>query len=195
MSPFEIVLGRQPMTPLDVAKSKNQGNCPAAYRIARDTLEMLSEAQDSLRKAHRRMKKYADQHRRSVEFNVDDNVLNLPERLKIHPTFHVSFLKPYFADEDDPNRNRSKRAPPSVPTQYDAEIEKILDHRVLGTSKKNSKTEFLVHWKGKSVADAVWEKAKDLWQFDAQIEDYLKTVSMRTSSSSGVGGLLDPQST
>ena len=64
MSPFEIVLGKQPMTPLDVAKSKNQGKCPAAYRVARDRLEMLSEAQDSLRKAQQRMKKYADQHRR-----------------------------------------------------------------------------------------------------------------------------------
>ena len=75
MSPFEIVLGKKPMTPLDVAKSKNQGNCPAAYRIARDTLEMLSEAQDSLRKAQRHMKKYVEQHRRSVEFNVGDKVL------------------------------------------------------------------------------------------------------------------------
>ena len=44
MSPFEIVLGIQPMTPLDVSKSKNQGMCPAAYRVARDKLEMLSEA-------------------------------------------------------------------------------------------------------------------------------------------------------
>ena len=121
--------------------------------------------------------------------------LKLPEKLKIHPTFHVSFLEPYFANADDPDRNRSKRAPPFVPTQYDVEIEKILDHRVLGTSKRNTKIEFLVHWKGKSAADAVWEKAKDLWQFDAQIEDYLKTVSMRTSSSSGVGGLLDLQTT
>ena len=74
MSPFEIVLGRQPMTPLDVAKSKNQEKCPAAYRVARDRLEMLSEAQDSLRKAQRHMKKYADKHRRSVEFNMGDKV-------------------------------------------------------------------------------------------------------------------------
>ena len=36
---------------------------------------MLSEAQDSLCKAQRRMKKYANQHRRSVEFNVGDKVL------------------------------------------------------------------------------------------------------------------------
>ncbi|KAH0765051.1 hypothetical protein KY285_000922 [Solanum tuberosum] len=140
------------MTPLDVAKTKNQGKCPAAYKVARDILEMFSKAQDSLPKAQQRMKKYVDQHHRSVEFNVDD-----------------------------PDRNMSKRAPPSIPTQFDAEIEKILDHRVVGTSKKNTKTEFLIHWKGKSVADAVWEKAKDLWQFDDQIDDYLKKVSMRTS--------------
>ena len=75
MSPFEIILGKKPMTPLDVAKSKNQGKCPTAYRVARDRLEMLSEAQDSLRKAQRRMKKYADQHPRSIEFNVGDKVL------------------------------------------------------------------------------------------------------------------------
>ena len=75
MSRFEIVLGKQPMTPLDVAKSKNQGKCPASYMVARDRLEMLSETQDSLRKAQRRMKKYADLHRRSVEFNVGDKVL------------------------------------------------------------------------------------------------------------------------
>ena len=194
---------------------------------------MISEAQDSLRKAQRRMKKYADQHRRSLEFNVGDQVLlkltpqiwkqissksrhrglipkydgpfevvqrvgevayrlKLPERLKIHPTFHISFLKPYFADVDDPDRNKSKRAPPSIPTQFDADIEEILDHRIVGKSKLNTKTEFLVHWKGKARADAVWEKAKDLWQFDDRIDDYLKTVSMRASSSRGGGGLLDP---
>ena len=50
----------------------------------------------------------------------------------------MSFLKPYFKYADDPDRIRSKRAPPLVPTQYDAEIEKIFDHRVSGTSKKNT---------------------------------------------------------
>ena len=53
------------------------------------------------------------------------------------------------------------------------------------------KTKFLIHLKGKSATDLVWEKAKDLWKFDAQINNYLKTVSMRASSSSGEGGLLD----
>lgn len=53
MSPFELVLGRQPMTPLDVAKQKTQGKCPAAYHYVREKQEVLAKAQDSLRKAQK----------------------------------------------------------------------------------------------------------------------------------------------
>ena len=75
MSSLKIVLGKQPMTPLDVAKSKNKGKCPATYKVARERHEILSEALDSLSKAQQRMKMYVDQHRRSVEFNVGEKVL------------------------------------------------------------------------------------------------------------------------
>ncbi|KAG6526884.1 hypothetical protein ZIOFF_008971 [Zingiber officinale] len=102
-SPFEIVLGEQPTTPMEIAKQKSGGKCPAAYRYAREKQELLEEAQDSLRKATRRMKKYADKKRRPLEFSVGDEV---------HPTFHVSFLKKYHADDMDPSRSCAKRAPP-----------------------------------------------------------------------------------
>ena len=37
-------------------------------------------------------------------------MLKLSERLKLHPIFHVSFLKPYFEDVE-PGRAQVKRAP------------------------------------------------------------------------------------
>lgn len=60
----------------------------------------------------------------------------------------------------------------------------------MGKSKKNTKTEFLVHWKEKSTADVVSEKAKDLWS----LMNESKTISRLSgaSSSRGRGGLLDP---
>lgn len=82
---------------------------------------MFFEAQGSLCKAQRCMKKYVDQHRDSLEFTVGDKVL-----LKLNLTIDCV---------DDPNRNRSKRDPSSIPTEFDAEIEKILDHWILGTNK------------------------------------------------------------
>jgi len=44
--------------------------------------------------------------------------LKLPERLQIHPTVHVSFLKPYHVDEQDPTRNEARRAPPTIMVQF-----------------------------------------------------------------------------
>lgn len=52
----------------------------------------------------------------------------------------MCFIKRYFADEYDTGRNGSERCSPSIPTQFDAEIENIFDHWVVSKSKKNSST-------------------------------------------------------
>ena len=51
--------------------------------------------------------------------------VELPPRLKIYPVFHVSYLKPYHEDKDDPSRGFSKRAPTSVVTSYDKVVKHI----------------------------------------------------------------------
>ena len=63
-------------------------------------------------------------------------MLKLLEKLKFHPNFHVSFMKPYPEDLDVENV-QTKWAPPLVMKQFDREIEKILDHRTMGHNRKN----------------------------------------------------------
>ena len=57
--------------------------------------------------------------------------IELPSRLKIHLIFHVSYLKPYHRDKDDPSRKMSKRAPIVIMTSYDKEVEHIIADRVI----------------------------------------------------------------
>ncbi|KAK4380947.1 hypothetical protein Sango_3015600 [Sesamum angolense] len=75
MSPFELAYRQQPTTPHEISVLKTGGKYPAAYRFARSKQEPLDEAKDSLAKALRRMKKYADMGRRHVEFSVGNQVL------------------------------------------------------------------------------------------------------------------------
>ncbi|RVW94101.1 hypothetical protein CK203_038220 [Vitis vinifera] len=114
---------------------------------------MFDEARDSLEKAARRMKKYADRDRRPLEFQGAD-----------------------------------KASPSLVMKQFDREIQKILDHRTMGHSRKNRQTDFLVQWKGISETEASWERNVTLWQFEKEVQTYWQSKSMRASTSAGGGG-------
>ena len=90
--------------------------------------------------------------------------LKLLERLQIHPTVHVSFLKLDHGDEQDPARNEVRRAPPTVMVQFDREVDRILDKKVTGYRKVgNMITYYLVKWKWAVEIVASWEKVSTLW--------------------------------
>lgn len=108
--------------------------------------------------------------------------------MKIHPTFHVSFLKPYHEDPD-PTRKQAKRAPPLIQKELEREAERILNHKSSGESHKNRRVSYLVKWKGLPESEATWEKAEALWQFEDRIREYLDSRPTRTSGSTDGGGL------
>jgi hypothetical protein len=40
--------------------------------------------------------------------------LKLPERLKLHLTFHIIYLPPFHENYEDPKRSKLQRAPPTI---------------------------------------------------------------------------------
>ena len=108
--------------------------------------------------------------------------VELPPRLKIHPIFLESYLKPYHEDKDDPSRGFSKRTPTMVVTFYDKEVEHIIADRVIRRRGVPPATEYLVKWKGLLESEVNWEPVDALWQFQEQIERFWAEGVTRTST-------------
>ena len=98
--------------------------------------------------------------------------LELPSKLKFHPVFHVSMLKPYYKDEDNPRRMESQRAPIGIRSSYDREVESIIADRWIRPRNQPAPHEYIVIWKGHPEIEASWEPAKALWQFIEHIQRF-----------------------
>ncbi|KAL9162368.1 hypothetical protein ABFS82_07G085900 [Erythranthe guttata] len=95
--------------------------------------------------------------------------LELPSSLKIHPVFHVSMLKPYHEDKEDPSRGESHRAPPIMTKSYDKEIEEVLGRQLKRRRGVPPSIQYLIKWKGLPESEATWETKEDLWQFQDRL--------------------------
>jgi hypothetical protein len=100
--------------------------------------------------------------------------LDLPNNMKIHPTFHVSKLKPYIENNDElfPNRGQIVRpAPDIIDGEKEYEIERILGkrERKYGRGKR---VEYLVLWKGYPIHEAMWLPIRSLSNAKDVINEY-----------------------
>ncbi|GKE40914.1 putative nucleotidyltransferase, ribonuclease H [Tanacetum coccineum] len=174
-SPFELVTGRQPLTPNALAASYERSS-PAAYKTMKEWHEQADLARASLDKAAKKMKKWTDEKRRHVEFEVGDQVM-LPPKLKIHPVFHVSFLKPYHGDEEDPRRGVSKQAPIAVVTSYDREVEDILSDHTIRRRGVPSYKEHLIKWHDlPDSEEKVLEALGSPWKLPEDLEAFCRRM-------------------
>jgi len=97
--------------------------------------------------------------------------LELPPEIKVHPTFHVSLLKPFREHNLWPNRKQVIRPPPNlVGDHLEYEVETILksrNHRIKGK-------EYLVKWRGYHEKEATWVAAKDMVNAKEVVENFEK---------------------
>ncbi|CAN1260507.1 Transposon Ty3-I Gag-Pol polyprotein [Linum perenne] len=96
MSPFELAIGQQPLTPNTVT-SGYTGNSPVAYKFAKSWHENVELAKAYLSKASKKMKKWADKKRRHLEFEEGDLVMVkfYPYRFKHLKNVHKGLLRRY----------------------------------------------------------------------------------------------------
>ncbi len=99
----------------------------------------------------------------------DTYKLELPKNLRVHPTFHVSFLKPVSRDASRPNRENNSRPPPDlVHNEPEFEVEVVLKSRQL----KGREREYLVKWKGYHLIEASWVNDFDMEHAQEAIEEF-----------------------
>lgn len=98
-------------------------------------VKLLLQQFKTLRKVHKGLiRQYEDPFLVLRNVGKASNRLELPPKLKIHPAFHVSMLKPYHEDKEDSTKGESKQAPTVVVTSIDKEAEDIMVDRRLGNA-------------------------------------------------------------
>jgi hypothetical protein len=119
--------------------------------------------------SHKFMGPYAGPFKVLEKKLSDTYKLELPENLRVHPTFHGSLLKPVSRDASRPNRENNSRPPPDlVHNEPKFEVEAVLKSRQL----RGREREYLVKWKGYHPIKASWVNESDMEHAQEAIEEF-----------------------
>ncbi|GKF58184.1 reverse transcriptase [Tanacetum coccineum] len=145
-------------------------------------LKLLHNHFKSIRSMHKGLiRKYEGPFEVTKRVGRSAYQLDLPPRLKIHPVVHVSMLKEYNKDKEDLRRNFSKRAPPTMVTAFDKEVETIMADRDVRRWGVPCYKEYLIKWKGQPKEESSWEREDLLWQYEDKIRQYKEENTTRAS--------------
>lgn len=84
--------------------------------------------------------------------------LQLPPRYRIHPTFHVSLLKPFSPPATDNTEAEAEPPPPEVldhPSIYSV-------HEILDSRRRRGRLEYLIDWEGYGPEERSWVPREDV---------------------------------
>ncbi|KAL0192341.1 hypothetical protein M9458_010637, partial [Cirrhinus mrigala] len=87
--------------------------------------------------------------------------LKLPSHYKIHPTFHVSLLKPYYSPVSPVSTEPGPVDDPPLPIVLeDATVYSVKE--ILSSQRYGGRLEYLVDWKGYSPEEMSWVPRDDI---------------------------------
>ncbi|KAL0190948.1 hypothetical protein M9458_013646 [Cirrhinus mrigala] len=84
--------------------------------------------------------------------------LPLPPRYHIHPTFHVSLLKPFSPSATEPPGAEAEPPPPEVLDQPSV----FTVHKILDSQHRRGHLEYLVDWEGYGPEERSWVNGDDV---------------------------------
>ena len=82
--------------------------------------------------------------------DYDNYELKLPDRMKIHPVFHISLLSKTVNQENEENIE--------VHNEDEFEVERIINKRI-----RKGQVEYLIKWLGYDISETTWEPTKNLF--------------------------------
>jgi transposase InsO family protein len=206
LPPFKVLYGFLPELGMNVGDDAPKGRAASTAEERIKTLHMeREELADRLRRASASQKKYYDKRHTKMEYKVGDLVMLATKNLrqmrpnrklsdrylgpfevveivgnhkqayriklgpehKFHDVFHVSLLEPWHSRTE----TVAKPPPMDVNGHEEWEVKSIQAHR---DTKKGR--QYLVRWKGYSLAEDTWEPSENLSNAQGLLQDYLVTA-------------------
>ena len=127
--------------------------------------------------------KFEGPFRITTKFGDNSFKLDLPDKTRIHATFHASLLKPYQPNDLELFPNRVQEPPDLVLID---EAQEFQVDRILGTRKHYRKKQYLIKWTGYPEYEATWEDTRNLTNAQDAIKNFedLQSRSLMSITSS-----------
>ena len=155
-------------------KQVNAGRCEVEYGVGQKVLLNVKNFTLPKGLTPNFMSKFVSPFPIVERVFMDVYKLELPPEIKVHPTFHVSLLKPVKDNTLWPDHKQMIQ-PPSylVGDHLEYEVEGILKCR----NHKRTGKEYLFKWRGYHEKETTWVAARDMVHAKEIVERFKKTMA------------------